>query len=288
MPKLILPIIVARHSETHISSIDNTQLDTISLLWYRITPYISNIMHWLYCIQNYICQNDHVEIGACSAGRQNGFVTVMLMLVTLTVTANCASPGNSAESQAMREYQKGLVLQSKGNINLARQSYSKAIQLYPEHAESYVGLGYIHYIHENYREAMAYLTRAIQLDPDIAMAYNYRGMVYIAADEPEYAHLNFTKAIQIDPTLTEAYYKRSHLHYTDGNIQAAIDDMTSVIDLTPTSPKYLLERAQLYVLAGNTESAASDLEYLLSVTLEELWILPAKRLLSKLIEIHTP
>ena len=227
-------------------------------------------------------------MGAVDRPRLPLVAVAVLVLGALCALSGCGGPADSPEVQAMREYQRGLTLQEEGKVTLAGEAYSNALRLNPRHANAYVARGYIRYVHENYRRAMADLNRAIALDPDIAQAYSYRGMVYVAADELENAFLSFTKAVQLDPELTEAYYGRAQLNYGNGNIEAAIDDMTSVIELGTAAPKNLLERAQLYVLAGDPENAASDLEHLLSVTRDDSWVLPAKELLSQLGGVGTP
>ncbi len=82
----------------------------------------------------------------------------------------------------------------------------------------------------------------------------------------------------------EAYYHRGIISRDSDDLLSAIEDFTKVIELEPDSPRFYLERAQLHLLNDDPQPARADLEYVLSLTQDEAWLLPARQLLAGIAE----
>ncbi|MEK6939415.1 MAG: tetratricopeptide repeat protein [Nanoarchaeota archaeon] len=81
----------------------------------------------------------------------------------------------------------GFILQRKGDLHKAIKYYTKAITLYPKHAESHNNIGEAYIKLGNYEKAIAALTKAIELHPLSPESYNKRSIAYHKMGEKEKA-----------------------------------------------------------------------------------------------------
>jgi len=102
-------------------------------------------------------------------------------------------------------FQQGKVAIESRNYSQAESIYRQAIQLYPNNAGAYYGLGIALRDQKKLEEAIASYRRAIQLDPNNAAAYYGVGIALRDQKKLEEAIASYRRAIQLDPNNAAAY-----------------------------------------------------------------------------------
>jgi tetratricopeptide (TPR) repeat protein len=97
-------------------------------------------------------------------------------------------------STAERYNESGVAYARMGDYDRAIADYSKAIEVYPEHAGAYSNRGIAYERMGDYDRAIADHSKAIGIDPRYAKAYNNRGSVYKAKLDYDRAIADYTKA----------------------------------------------------------------------------------------------
>ncbi len=88
------------------------------------------------------------------------------------------------------------------NLNMMKQ----VIQVDPDNANAYYGLGYASYSLKKYDDALTAFKHAIELKPDNAFAHSKIGLVYIAKKNREEAMNHYQKLKTLDNKLAEELY----------------------------------------------------------------------------------
>ena len=110
------------------------------------------------------------------------------------------------EESADAYYKRGDAYDETGEYDKAITSYSKAIELDPNHALSYYNRGCAYGEIGEYEKAIADFNKTVELDPNDANAYYNRGLAYLKKDEVPKAVRDLEKCIRLstDPELTKA------------------------------------------------------------------------------------
>jgi len=95
---------------------------------------------------------------------------------------------------------------AKGDINLALETYKRAISIDPKYAHTYFDRGALYLNLENYNKALRDLRKAVQLDPGYAEFRMALGAALFNVNELTEAKKHLVKAVQLDPLLTTARF----------------------------------------------------------------------------------
>ena len=98
---------------------------------------------------------------------------------------------------------------TQGEVDLAVENFTKAINLMPNFAQAYYNRGVAYNLKGKVDDAIVDWTKAIELDSDYADAYNNRGIVYISIGEVNRALIDLNQFIQLRPNNAIAYYRRT-------------------------------------------------------------------------------
>ena len=98
-----------------------------------------------------------------------------MVLATMLVITGCASP-------AQEHVNKGNAYLKQGQYDEAAMEYSKAVELDPQLAGGYNGLGLAYQKKGQFEEAIADFDKAIELEPKNAELHYNRGNVYLERD----------------------------------------------------------------------------------------------------------
>ena len=206
--------------------------------------------------------------------------------------SDSSSKTSETELRAKLAFQHGNVMLMIGQVNIAIEHYSHAIEFNPNHASTYNNRGaayerngdidhaiddYTKAIHLNPNDAIAYSNRggayrdkgdidraiedcniAIDLNPNYADAYNNRAVAYNDKGDIDHAIVDYTYAIQFKPDYAEAYNNRglAYSHKDDGR---AVGDFNTAIDLKPDYPEAYNNRGMAYGKQGDIDRAIVDL-----------------------------
>lgn len=92
----------------------------------------------------------------------------------------------------------------KMDLRMALQNYSKAIELYPNAVEAYLGLGNVAFIKQKYKEALDFYITAELIEPNNAMVQFSMALVYINLGNLDEAERRLEWALWVWPEFEKA------------------------------------------------------------------------------------
>ncbi len=90
-------------------------------------------------------------------------------------------------------------------IEKARPIYEKAIEMYPDMAEGYLGLGKVYTLVNNPDEAFKFINKALKIDDKLSEGYYLKGFIYQKQGKAKLAVSSYMTCIEQDPSFTEGY-----------------------------------------------------------------------------------
>lgn len=156
-------------------------------------------------------------------------------------------------------YNRGVLHDQRGEIDLAIADYTRAIEKDRTNADASHNRGADHLRKGQYDLAVADLTQVIELNPNYANAYSNRALAYKNMGLPENAIEDYTRLITLNPNTAEPYFARAVLFGEIGSHEQAIADYTSTIQIDPRHAKAYNNRALLYLELGLHDKAIADL-----------------------------
>ena len=230
-----------------------------------------------------------------SDGWQNVVDGIREAVEEMQTQSDSSSETSERELRAKLAFQHGNVLMMIGEVNMAIEHYSRAIEFNPNHASTYNNRGaayerkgdidraiddYTKAIHLNLNDAIAYSNRggayldkgdidhaiedcniAIDLNPNHASTYNNRGVAYERKGDIDHAIDDYTKAIRLNPNDAMAYSNRGGAYRDKGDIDHAIEDCNIAIGLNPHYADAYNNRGAAYNKQGDYDHAIEDYTY---------------------------
>ena len=151
-------------------------------------------------------------------------------------------------NEARFYYGLGIALDALGKKEDAITAYRKTIQLDPKFAAAYNNLGLVLSDLGKNEEAIAVFRKAIELDPKYALAYNGLGIVLKDLGKKKEATAAFRKAIELDPKDASAYNNLGLVLSDLGKKEEAITAFRKAIEL---DPKYALAYNNLGIVLSD-------------------------------------
>lgn len=166
---------------------------------------------------------------------------------------------------ASAHYNLGLIHQTRGELDLARERFQRAIDIDPEELDAHYQLGRIARAQSRLPEAIGHFEQVVQRDQTHAQQEIWReiGSTYIAAGQFADARDVLEKFLDHRPNDPEALYLVGRAHAGLGDNQEAASSMQACIDAVKTAPayKYRLEKRWLneaqQFLKGRREAVSS-------------------------------
>jgi TolB-like protein/Tfp pilus assembly protein PilF len=193
--------------------------------------------------------------------------------------------------EAQREYQAGRRewnKRSKEGFESAIMHFEKAIELDPNYADPYAGLGDTYGLLPAYNfalpndampKAKAYAEEAIKLNPNLASSYTSIAWVqHVYEYDWAGAEANYRKGIQLNPNYATGHQWYGILLYSTGKAELAFDILSKATELDPNSKIIKCELAQCCWMLNKTDLAieaineASAIDPLFRFTLELKYI----------------
>jgi serine/threonine protein kinase/Tfp pilus assembly protein PilF len=146
-------------------------------------------------------------------------------------------------------------------LELARQMFSRAIEIDPEYARAYAGLAdcssylrlYFGAGDEAVEEAKRATLKALELDPDLAEARVSRGFALSLTKDYEEAERELRKAIELNPSLFEAHYIAARVYYAQGRYSDAARHFARARDISPEAYDSWYFLASCYRAMGESD-----------------------------------
>jgi protein O-GlcNAc transferase len=141
--------------------------------------------------------------------------------------------GLAQDQAAQSHYAQGLSLFSGGQLGLAEQESSTAMNLAPTWAEPCLLLGRIYAAERKPQPAQEMFQKAISLKPDFAEAYLALGLLHLQQKDREKAVESLREAIRLQPQYALAHLSLANTYVSAGNFEDAIKEFQLTLDLVP-------------------------------------------------------
>ena len=163
-----------------------------------------------------------------------------------------------------------------GKFDVAQQEYQKAISVYSNDVNAFIGLGYTLDSLKQLPQALEQFLKAITLDKDNAEAYNGLAGVYLeqakaakgtdtAASLIDMALTQANQAIALNPTYTDAFYHKGAAYFLKQDYPDAQAAFQQTVTLDNKNALYYYSLGATYYAQNDTASAKTNLQKALQV-----------------------
>ncbi|XP_033044112.1 tetratricopeptide repeat protein 6-like [Trachypithecus francoisi] len=182
---------------------------------------------------------------------------VKMLKKALDVISHSNKGPNTTAISADCLYNLGLCYMEEGNLQMAFDSFTKAVKANPDFAESFYQRGLCKVkLHKD--SSILDFNHAITLNPKHYQAYLSRVAFYGLKGRYSKAILNCNKAIKIYPESVRAYLYRGVLKYYNKTYKLAITDLTTAISMDKNSYIAFYNRALCYTKIRELQMALTD------------------------------
>ncbi|MEQ1763722.1 MAG: tetratricopeptide repeat protein [Pyrinomonadaceae bacterium] len=168
----------------------------------------------------------------------------------------------------------GLVLQEKGDYELALDRLDKALQLSPDNATIYYGRANTYFFLKRHDEAMRDYNKSIEMKPQSTAFYN-RARLFNELGQLEKAKEDYSKSIELDPKYAEAYSNRGLIYQKGRQLDLALKDFNTALSLSNGDAVYHFNRGNVYLMKLQYALAVAD--YSKAIEVYPKWALAYKR-----------
>ncbi len=149
----------------------------------------------------------------------------------------------TANVEAYSHYLRGREyyhISSKANLLMARQSFTRAVELDPTYARAYASMAVCESrlmsqfgVTISAGDILKTADKALAIDPDLAEAHAARGVALAVGDNRVEASPAFKRAIDLDPNSNEAHRFLAEFCVTDSNFEAAATHFIRALETKP-------------------------------------------------------
>lgn len=152
----------------------------------------------------------------------------------------------------------GSIYYDEGKLDLALQSYQKALQISPNNTEVIYNEGLIYKTKKDLVMAMQCFNKALELDPYLGPAYNVRASIYSLYNQPRKAIIDYQTALKINYLDYDALVGMSMSLRELQQYSSAINYADKAITVNPKIADGYMAKAMSLALIGKlTESLAN-------------------------------
>ena len=128
---------------------------------------------------------------------------------------------------------RGACYAGLGQLDIAVQSYKKALSIKPDYAKAHYNLGGVLQELDKLHDSAKSYKNAIALEPENAQAHNNLAIVLRELDQLEEAEASCRKAIVLDPEYAEAHSCLSIILYANGDLNSALESIKKAYSINP-------------------------------------------------------
>jgi tetratricopeptide (TPR) repeat protein len=143
----------------------------------------------------------------------------------------------------------------RGQIEKALQYYKRAIELCPDFAVSYNGLGSLYLKTGQPEKALNVLKKAVQLNPTYVDAINNLGIACLATGALEAALTYFRRTTELSPYYYKGYYNMGMVLIKKKELSKAIEALKKSIAINPSYIQAYLNLGIAYAMNGDLDKA---------------------------------
>jgi tetratricopeptide (TPR) repeat protein len=129
----------------------------------------------------------------------------------------------------------GLAYARLGQLEAAAQNFEKSIELSrSSFAPSFCGLAMVRYNQNEFGPAQTLLQHALLLEPTSSTGKYFLGMTQFSLGQISDAERSTREAIQLNPSLTDPYFLLARIHELQHNPSAVVADLNTYFKLAPS------------------------------------------------------
>lgn len=140
------------------------------------------------------------------------------------------------DARAMVLLNEARVAKERGDLTVAIQLLTDALEMSPDHADAYINRGHCHLDLGDYSSAMSDFSRAEDLEPNKPEPHFAMGNLYFNRKEYKRAVEFYDHALELDGSHAMARCRRGISHYYRKNYKQAYQDLQSAYRLDPEIP----------------------------------------------------
>lgn len=153
---------------------------------------------------------------------------------------------------------RGLIRESKGNLEGAIQDYSEAIRLDPTYAQAYVNRGNRYGAAGDEERAKNDYMQAIRYKPSLFPARFNLGNYYLDKQQLDSAYEQYSLAASLNPKFAQSHAMMGVVSSLQGNNAKAEIHLSEALRLSPESARNWLYRGKIRFGLGNLSGARLD------------------------------
>jgi TolB-like protein/DNA-binding winged helix-turn-helix (wHTH) protein len=162
----------------------------------------------------------------------------------------------SISPEAHDAYLQGLYFWYRGDFDHSKQYFQKAIDLQPDYAAAWAGLGDSYGVRAGgdtppqaaFAKNEEYSRKALELDDSVAEAHKSMAALYLFhAWDWNRAEAEARRAIELNPNLAAAHHLRSYILFALNRNAEALQEQKQATEIDPFAQPWHLGRAYLYL-----------------------------------------
>lgn len=188
----------------------------------------------------------------------------MRSLIIITLVATILTACSGKESRIEKYYQSGEAHYSNSNCIKAKLEYKNALQIDPNYAPAYVGLGKCLLDQKIWISAYAHFSKALLLDENNTEARIYSAKLLTLSQEFSEARQFIQDVLTIEPKNSAAVALRGFIEMRTGNDDLALSDADLAITYDNQNLEAITLKSLLLIRANNYEEVAIQLDHVLA------------------------
>ncbi len=174
----------------------------------------------------------------------------------------------------------------EADFQTALKMFSRAIEIDPNYAYAYCGIGFAHQNHYTVTRSEEDLDlvkknckKSYELEPNLVCSNTALAWVYYIKGDYDKAYKSFKKAMSINSNISLVSYLIAHFYRQVGLFQKAIKHCSRATELDPFYPIFYSLLARCFIDIGELEKAEISIGKAYEVEPESIWIILDKSLL---------
>jgi tetratricopeptide (TPR) repeat protein len=174
----------------------------------------------------------------------------------------------------------------EADFQTALKMFKKAIEIDPNYAYAYCGIGFAHQNHytvtrrdEDLDQVIKNCQKSYELEPNLVCSNTALAWVYYIKGDYTKAYTSFKKAMSINSNISLVIYLIAHFYRQVGLFREAIKQCLRAIELDPFYPMFYSLLARCYLDIGELEKAEIFIGRESEIEPESIWIILGKSLL---------
>jgi len=162
--------------------------------------------------------------------------------------------------KTLKEFEKGVVADRKGNADDAIQHYLKALSYSPDFYPAHNNLGTLYLGKSDFKSAEEQFREAIRLDQNEAQAYFNLSNVLMLTDRLPEAQTTLAAGLQHRPDSAPGNFLQGCLYVRTGKLAEAESSLQNAVRLDSKMPQPYLKLVNLYLRQNRREDAITQLQ----------------------------